>query len=127
MLAQVVLRRPLDLLVLASPRCLLDLRSQLADRPLGHPLRNAERRSEEHTSELQSRFELVWRLLLEKKKTQRVEPPARPRRRSGRGGVHFGPCNGSFLASISPRSPWRWPPASAPGQPHGSRTPPLLW
>src|SRR5207249_6842897 len=67
MLAQVVLRRPLDLLVLASPRCLLDLRSQLADRPLGHPLRNAERRSEEHTSELQSRFELVWRLLLEKK------------------------------------------------------------
>src|SRR5699024_11360500 len=28
-----------------------------------------ERRSEEHTSELQSRFELVWRLLLEKNKT----------------------------------------------------------
>src|SRR5699024_12095045 len=26
-------------------------------------------RSEEHTSELQSRFELVWRLLLEKKNT----------------------------------------------------------
>src|SRR5699024_12080444 len=27
----------------------------------------ASRRSEEHTSELQSRFDLVWRLLLEKK------------------------------------------------------------
>src|SRR5437868_13284848 len=33
-------------------------------------------RSEEHTSELQSRFDLVCRLLLEKKKT--VTPPARP-------------------------------------------------
>src|SRR5438067_2586624 len=30
------------------------------------------RRSEEHTSELQSRFELVCRLLLEKKKTTRA-------------------------------------------------------
>src|SRR5437868_9927279 len=41
----------------------------------GHRLRGrraepgaAERRSEEHTSELQSRFDLVCRLLLEKKK-----------------------------------------------------------
>src|SRR5699024_12048404 len=31
---------------------------------------NARRRSEEHTSELQSRFDLVCRLLLEKKKTE---------------------------------------------------------
>src|SRR5207249_10158917 len=31
--------------------------------------RRARRRSEEHTSELQSRFDLVCRLLLEKKKT----------------------------------------------------------
>src|SRR5207249_6770930 len=31
---------------------------------------NAPRRSEEHTSELQSRFDLVCRLLLEKKKTK---------------------------------------------------------
>src|SRR5207249_11732277 len=30
--------------------------------------RSAMRRSEEHTSELQSRVELVWRLLLDKKK-----------------------------------------------------------
>ena len=32
-------------------------------------LKNLEGRSEEHTSELQSRFDLVCRLLLEKKKT----------------------------------------------------------
>src|SRR5438067_9286267 len=32
------------------------------------------RRSEEHTSELQSRFDLVCRLLLEKKKSPRPEP-----------------------------------------------------
>src|SRR5438067_3551449 len=51
-------------------------RSALAKdpRPLRHPgLRSAlapdpDRRSEEHTSELQSRFDLVCRLLLEKKK-----------------------------------------------------------
>src|SRR5690606_40109625 len=39
--------------------------------PLQHPMRYAERpldRSEEHTSELQSRENLVCRLLLEKKK-----------------------------------------------------------
>src|SRR5205809_5990340 len=36
-----------------------------------------QRRSEEHTSELQSRLHLVCRLLLEKKKTARVSrPPA---------------------------------------------------
>src|SRR5699024_11387552 len=35
--------------------------------PLHHPLR-----SEEHTSELQSRFDLVCRLLLEKKKADRL-------------------------------------------------------
>src|SRR6266481_9905914 len=33
-----------------------------------HPYRNAPERSEEHTSELQSQFHLVCRLLLEKKK-----------------------------------------------------------
>src|SRR5699024_12786116 len=36
----------------------------------GHPRRRG--RSEEHTSELQSRFDLVCRLLLEKKKRTRV-------------------------------------------------------
>src|SRR5205809_3919621 len=34
---------------------------------LGKPMRNGETRSEEHTSELQSRLHLVCRLLLEKK------------------------------------------------------------
>src|SRR2546428_2794593 len=35
-----------------------------------HPRRRGDRRSEEHTSELQSRSDLVCRLLLEKKKTK---------------------------------------------------------
>src|SRR2546428_7605546 len=44
--------------------------------PAGHPVRAAPRRangmrSEEHTSELQSRSDLVCRLLLEKKKQKR--------------------------------------------------------
>src|SRR2546422_5319550 len=37
--------------------------------------RGLHRRSEEHTSELQSRLHLVCRLLLEKKKTQSTTPP----------------------------------------------------
>src|SRR3989442_10277351 len=36
------------------------------------------RRSEEHTSELQSRPHLVCRLLLEKKKTKQSPPPRQP-------------------------------------------------
>src|SRR3989449_4324890 len=36
----------------------------------------AQHRSEEHTSELQSRLHLVCRLLLEKKKHRTVVPPA---------------------------------------------------
>src|SRR5207249_12305147 len=36
-------------------------------------------RSEEHTSELQSRFDLVCRLLLEKKKNKLTTPHPRPR------------------------------------------------
>src|SRR5690606_39613591 len=40
-------------------------------------------RSEEHTSELQSRENLVCRLLLEKKKTNQIlRAPVQPRRRS---------------------------------------------
>src|SRR5437868_11476044 len=35
-------------------------------------VRGSDSRSEEHTSELQSRFDLVCRLLLEKKKTKNV-------------------------------------------------------
>src|SRR5687768_18226517 len=46
------------------------------------PRRARVRRSEEHTSELQSRLHLVCRLLLEKKKKKRTEKPTRnsPRR-----------------------------------------------
>src|SRR3712207_7544269 len=40
------------------------------DDALGHGRRRPTRRSEEHTSELQSRQYLVCRLLLEKKKTR---------------------------------------------------------
>src|SRR5699024_11818454 len=52
----------------ASPR-----RRQSADRfliPRGGTKERGLTRSEEHTSELQSRFDLVCRLLLEKKKIQ---------------------------------------------------------
>src|SRR5438067_7612845 len=44
-----------------------DGRGTLVDRDGGH----GPRRSEEHTSELQSRFDLVCRLLLEKKKKKK--------------------------------------------------------
>src|SRR3712207_7071607 len=44
-------------------------RSRMGRRPVGRPeCRSADDRSEEHTSELQSRQYLVCRLLLEKKK-----------------------------------------------------------
>src|SRR2546429_2683221 len=39
-----------------------------------NPLPDDQRRSEEHTSELQSRLHLVCRLLLEKKKTNSATP-----------------------------------------------------
>src|SRR5699024_12437237 len=45
---------------------MLSLKAQL--RAALHHLRQRQDRSEEHTSELQSRFDLVCRLLLEKKK-----------------------------------------------------------
>src|SRR2546429_699934 len=44
-------------------------------------LQRCDRRSEEHTSELQSRLHLVCRLLLEKKKQNQTRRPA-PKRRS---------------------------------------------
>src|SRR5437868_10804043 len=46
------------------------------------PGRKASRRSEEHTSELQSRFDLVCRLLLEKKKKIKNKKPALIKRRT---------------------------------------------
>src|SRR5687768_17958943 len=41
----------------------------------GSPISTKATRSEEHTSELQSRLHLVCRLLLEKKKTTSTHPP----------------------------------------------------
>src|SRR5260370_8957690 len=53
-----------------------DLASAMAGRQPHHCVGPACRRSEEHTSELQSHLNLVCRLLLEKKKTeQRRDPP----------------------------------------------------
>src|SRR5690349_24232905 len=49
---------------------------EIAPLSLAFHTHNAQSRSEEHTSELQSRRDLVCRLLLEKKKPQR-RPPAR--------------------------------------------------
>src|SRR5437868_9982270 len=46
-----------------------------AARPAGEGAGTHRRRSEEHTSELQSRFDLVCRLLLEKKKLMKHNSP----------------------------------------------------
>src|SRR5437867_220132 len=60
-------------------------------------------RSEEHTSELQSPYDLVCRLLLEKKKTAFVTPfPTRPRR------CGFPPYPADLPTTFPSRSPpWR--------------------
>src|SRR5438067_10370146 len=49
--------------------------------------RGCSARSEEHTSELQSRFDLVCRLLLEKKKKRASHRPPRITREYSSGGV----------------------------------------
>src|SRR5690349_23327268 len=54
-------------------------------RDRGRPLERTRARSEEHTSELQSRRDLVCRLLLEKKKARRDALQARPGTEAGRG------------------------------------------
>src|SRR5699024_12187135 len=51
-----------------AERIFAELLTGLAAAQPGFPLGGGESRSEEHTSELQSRFDLVCRLLLEKKK-----------------------------------------------------------
>src|SRR5260221_1850814 len=48
--------------------CTNPLKADLSGLEVGHESSGAERRSEEHTSELQSHSDLVCRLLLEKKK-----------------------------------------------------------
>src|SRR5216684_75022 len=47
-----------------------------------------ESRSEEHTSELQSRLHLVCRLLLEKKKKNRNEPNHKPKKKTSQYGKY---------------------------------------
>src|SRR5437660_8948533 len=66
----------------------------------GRWLKGATARSEEHTSELQSRGHLVCRLLLEKKKTYTRRPyPADSQDESGHGSVKEVPSiSDSFLA-----------------------------
>src|SRR6185312_4758636 len=66
----------------------------------------ARPRSEEHTSELQSRSELVCRLLLEKKKQQPTPRLSAQPRTPPSAGSRFGPAAG--------RTPRSIPPASAP-------------
>src|SRR2546429_1563229 len=77
-------------LELALPRCLLDpppgeklqpmellIANVYAGRSISCPLKHSGR-SEEHTSELQSRLHLVCRLLLEKKKNPSALPSPKP-------------------------------------------------
>mgnify|MGYP000603750538 CR=1 FL=1 len=46
---------------------------EIAEQALQNESNPREQRSEEHTSELQSRFDLVFRLLLEKKKYKQIK------------------------------------------------------
>src|SRR2546422_8258548 len=58
-----------------GPENRLGDREALVVLPRGQEERGAGLRSEEHTSELQSRLHLVCRLLLEKKKTDKADTP----------------------------------------------------
>src|SRR6516164_7582495 len=63
-------------------------------------------RSEEHTSELQSQFHLVCRLLLEKKKDRKVIDLIEDAKNSTAfavwtdGGIHAGPVDGAIPATL---------------------------
>src|SRR5437868_12425871 len=59
--------------------CGRERKRMAARRRSRHPVAGAARRSEEHTSELQSRFDLVCRLLLEKKKKNIINSAFSPR------------------------------------------------
>src|SRR5699024_12277891 len=58
-----------------SRRCCASSRETAIRNRADSPPSRRWRRSEEHTSELQSRFDLVCRLLLEKKKKKRTQGP----------------------------------------------------
>src|SRR5437868_9044666 len=57
-----------DMIPLSRAASLAKMFGVASCRAVGRRTRTAKARSEEHTSELQSRFDLVCRLLLEKKK-----------------------------------------------------------
>src|SRR2546422_2295160 len=61
-----------------------------SNRGAGAPIRCGTDRSEEHTSELQSRLHLVCRLLLEKKKKSRLEETTREQRDCHQDGKYGG-------------------------------------
>src|SRR2546427_3368037 len=63
----------------ATPRCWPRAAATASMGPLPSPYSCSRRRSEEHTSELQSQSNLVCRLLLEKKKKKPPEAPAAQR------------------------------------------------
>src|SRR2546427_7717700 len=63
-----VLRSPLRAELLGPAAARSERSSGASRRSAPHPRRGNDRRSEEHTSELQSQSNLVCRLLLEKKK-----------------------------------------------------------
>src|SRR5438309_8678278 len=58
-------------------RCLKQISNNLSSRRRTDRKGGKERRSEEHTSELQSQFHLVCRLLLEKKKNNKKKTKIR--------------------------------------------------
>src|SRR6476620_12715915 len=66
----------------ALPICLDDVPSGAARRALAAARNIVDGRSEEHTSELQSRQYLVCRILLEKKKQNKRPPCGRPQGKS---------------------------------------------
>src|SRR3712207_7878877 len=71
----------------------------LPERLIDHGAHAAQRRSEEHTSELQSRQYLVCRLLLEKKNESRGAALAPSRGGARRRAVHAGACGQSAFLS----------------------------
>src|SRR2546422_8559364 len=65
-----------------SPRCVrirwITAGSSIVASTVIRPPHRGQERSEEHTSELQSRLHLVCRLLLEKKKKHNINAPSTP-------------------------------------------------
>src|SRR5690625_7124051 len=81
--------RPSEPTATVAKRAVRDISHHSGSLVFGHtPCVPQEVRSEEHTSELQSRGHLVCRLLLEKKKNSRAAHPARRHARDQRARDH---------------------------------------